>query len=288
MLPGTVKGADAVICAYSPGYEAVGDKLHDAFASIVRALDTAGVKRLIAVGGAGSLEVAPGLQLVDSPDFPAAWKEIALKHREALQVIKNSDLDWTSLSPSAMIEPGERTGKFRLSQRQSPHRQQRPEPHLGGRLSPLRWWMNWKIPSMFGRDLPRDIDSQRIEKQAAAERRLRVCLNGKLLPLSFPIYVKEADNQLDGDGSCHVDRYIHRRAGAGWQEFLVQFVEAPDHEGREQREDRTYQPGLRRFLVNHPQRKVPGAKEQRVQNSVSENVTGLANAKYESPTIALY
>ncbi len=114
-VAGTVKGADAVICAYSPGYEAVGDKLHDAFASIVRALDTAGVKRLIAVGGAGSLEVAPGLQLVDSPDFPAAWKEIALKHREALQVIKNSDLDWTSLSPSAMIEPGERTGKFRLS-----------------------------------------------------------------------------------------------------------------------------------------------------------------------------
>ena len=111
-----VKGADAVVCAYSPGFESVGDKLHGAFASIVKALDTAGVKRLIAVGGAGSLEVAPGLQLVDSPDFPAPWKEIALKHRDALEVFKNSELDWTSLSPSAMIEPGERTGKFRLAE----------------------------------------------------------------------------------------------------------------------------------------------------------------------------
>lgn len=109
-----VKGSDAVICAYSPGFESVGDKLHNAFGSIVQAMDTAGVKRLIVVGGAGSLEVAPGVQLVDAPDFPAAWKEIALKHIDALQVVKNSDLEWTSLSPSAMIEPGERTGTFRL------------------------------------------------------------------------------------------------------------------------------------------------------------------------------
>jgi putative NADH-flavin reductase len=109
-----VKGSDAVICAYSPGVESPEEKLHKAFASLVAALDAEHVKRLIAVGGAGSLEVAPGLQLVDAPDFPAAWKTIALAHRDAMQVLKNSDLDWTSLSPSAMIEPGERTGKFRL------------------------------------------------------------------------------------------------------------------------------------------------------------------------------
>jgi putative NADH-flavin reductase len=109
-----VKGSDAVVCAYSPGYQSVGDKLHKAFASIVRALDTVGVKRLIVVGGAGSLEIAPGLQLVDAPNFPAEWKEIALAHRDALEAVKNSDLDWTSLSPSALIAPGERTGEFRV------------------------------------------------------------------------------------------------------------------------------------------------------------------------------
>jgi putative NADH-flavin reductase len=77
-------------------------------------LQKAGVRRFLMVGGAGSLEVAPGLQLVDAPDFPAAWKGIALAHRDALNVLKGSDLDWTSLSPAALIEPGVRTGKFRL------------------------------------------------------------------------------------------------------------------------------------------------------------------------------
>lgn len=109
-----VKGCDSVVCAYSPGVESPEEKLHNAFASLVQALDTERVKRLIAVGGAGSLEVAPGVQLVDAPHFPAQWKTIALAHRDAMQVLKNSDLDWTILSPSATIEPGERTGKFRL------------------------------------------------------------------------------------------------------------------------------------------------------------------------------
>jgi putative NADH-flavin reductase len=66
------------------------------------------------VGGAGSLEVAPGVQAVDTPEFPPAWMAIALAHRDALQVLKGSDMDWTYFSPAALIEPGERTGKFRL------------------------------------------------------------------------------------------------------------------------------------------------------------------------------
>ena len=74
--------------------------------------------RLIAVGGAGSLEVAPGLLLIDAPFFPAAWKEIAQAHSDALDVLKASDIDWTSVSPAAMIQPGERTGTFRLGKDQ--------------------------------------------------------------------------------------------------------------------------------------------------------------------------
>jgi hypothetical protein len=60
--------------------------------------------------------VAPGVTLVSAPDFPAAWKPIALAHEEALKLLRDSSIDWTYLSPSAFFEPGERTGTFRLGQ----------------------------------------------------------------------------------------------------------------------------------------------------------------------------
>lgn len=74
--------------------------------------------RLIVVGGAGSLEVAPGVTLVSAKDFPPAWKPIAEAHEEALELLRASSIDWTYLSPSAFFEPGQRTGKFRLGQDQ--------------------------------------------------------------------------------------------------------------------------------------------------------------------------
>ena len=74
-----------------------------------------GIKRLLVVGGAGSLEVAPGKALVDSPGFPDAYKAEATAGDKFLDVLrKGRDLDWTFLSPSAEFAPGERTGKFRL------------------------------------------------------------------------------------------------------------------------------------------------------------------------------
>jgi putative NADH-flavin reductase len=72
--------------------------------------------RLVVVGGAGSLEVAPGVSLVSTPDFPAAWKPIAIAHQKALELLRASSIDWTYLSPSAFFEPGPRTGTFRLGQ----------------------------------------------------------------------------------------------------------------------------------------------------------------------------
>jgi putative NADH-flavin reductase len=107
------RGADVVISAYGPGTENVGVLLN-ATRSLIAGVEAAGVRRLIMVGGAGSLEVAPGVQLIDTPDFPAEWKAIAQAHREALGVIRTSNLDWTSVSPAAYIHPGERTGRFRL------------------------------------------------------------------------------------------------------------------------------------------------------------------------------
>jgi putative NADH-flavin reductase len=107
------KGADAVVSSYGPGPENPG-KVVDATKSLIAGLKQAGVKRFIEVGGAASLFVAPNVRLVDVPDFPAEFKGIALAHADALEVLRGSDLDWTYLSPAAFIQPGERTGKFRL------------------------------------------------------------------------------------------------------------------------------------------------------------------------------
>ncbi|MFC3325589.1 NAD(P)-dependent oxidoreductase [Mesorhizobium cantuariense] len=83
--------------------------------TLVAAVRASGVKRYLVVGGAGSLEVAPGKRLVDTPEFPAIYKAEAQKGADFLDKLKTvGDLDWTFLSPSAMFVPGERTGKFRL------------------------------------------------------------------------------------------------------------------------------------------------------------------------------
>ena len=83
--------------------------------AVIGATKKAGVPRLLVVGGAGTLEVAPGLQLVDTPDFPESYKGEALAGRDFLNALRaERDLDWTFLSPSAEFAPGERTGKFRL------------------------------------------------------------------------------------------------------------------------------------------------------------------------------
>lgn len=82
---------------------------------LIGAVKEAGVPRYLVVGGAGSLEVAPGQRLIDQPDFPEAYRPEASRGAAFLARLKEeSDLDWTFLSPSAEFVPGERTGKFRL------------------------------------------------------------------------------------------------------------------------------------------------------------------------------
>jgi len=74
-----------------------------------------GAKRLLIVGGAASLYVAPGLQLIDTEGFPDFIKVEAEPARQALARIQQErELDWTFLSPSVFFGPGERTGNFRL------------------------------------------------------------------------------------------------------------------------------------------------------------------------------
>ncbi|MBD9398507.1 NAD(P)-dependent oxidoreductase [Pseudomonas sp. PDM11] len=102
-----LKGHDAVISTTRfVGSDAV---------SLIGAVKAAGVPRLLVVGGAGSLEVAPGVALVDTPEFPAAYKDEASAGRDFLNVLRGEQaLDWTFLSPSALFEPGQRTGRFRI------------------------------------------------------------------------------------------------------------------------------------------------------------------------------
>ena len=109
-------GADAVISAFSGhARHDVFDYYMQGFHSIIAATRAAGVARLLVVGGAGSLEVAPGVQVLDTPSFPAQWRATAEGAREALKTLRaSSGLAWTMLSPSAEIAPGERTGRFRL------------------------------------------------------------------------------------------------------------------------------------------------------------------------------
>jgi len=110
-LVALIKGHDAVISAVH--FTASDPKL------LIEAVKESGVKRYFVVGGAGSLEVAPGVKLVDTPQFPAAYKPEATKGGEFLDLLRQEKrLDWTFLSPSAVIGPGERTGKFRLGKDQ--------------------------------------------------------------------------------------------------------------------------------------------------------------------------
>ena len=83
--------------------------------AVVAAVKKAHVPRLMVVGGAGSLEVASGLALINTPEFPEAYKPEARAGIEFLEVLRSEKaLDWVFLSPSAEFEPGERTGRYRL------------------------------------------------------------------------------------------------------------------------------------------------------------------------------
>lgn len=109
-LAASLAGHDAAVSAYNPG---LANGLQGA-RSIVEAAKWARL-RLLVVGGAGSLEVAPGRRLVDEPGFPPQWKAGALATAEFLAMLRaEPEFDWCFLSPAAELVPGERTGRFRL------------------------------------------------------------------------------------------------------------------------------------------------------------------------------
>jgi putative NADH-flavin reductase len=116
-IAAAANGHDAVISAFSPGL--ADPELYDhhvaAMTAIVEGVKRSAVDRLLVVGGAGTLEVAPGVQLVDTPEFPSQWKPTALATRESLKLLQDApSLRWSFLAPAAHLEPGERTGRYRV------------------------------------------------------------------------------------------------------------------------------------------------------------------------------
>lgn len=118
-LAEVLKGNDVVVSAYNAGW--TNPNLYDEFIkgseSIQEAVKKSGVKRLIINGGAGSLYVAPGVQLIDTPEFPEAFKAGAGAARDYLNELKKENqLDWTFISPAIEMNPGtphERKGTYR-------------------------------------------------------------------------------------------------------------------------------------------------------------------------------
>ncbi len=110
-------GHDVVISAYNAGW--TNPNLYDDFIlgskAIQQAVKKSGVKRFITIGGAGSLFVAPGLQAVDTPDFPKEYDAGASAARDYLNILKEEkELDWAFFSPAFELIPAARTGAYRL------------------------------------------------------------------------------------------------------------------------------------------------------------------------------
>jgi putative NADH-flavin reductase len=120
-LATALKGQDAVISAYNPGWS--NPDIYNEFIrganSIQQATREAGVKRLIVIGGAGSLFVAPGVQLIDTPQFPEEYKPGASAARDYLDTLRKEEvLEWTFISPAIEMHPGTsgtRKGEYRTA-----------------------------------------------------------------------------------------------------------------------------------------------------------------------------
>ena len=108
-----IEGAEAVVSAIGPPPDNT-DALLAPSELLVKAIEQAGGPRLLVVGGAGSLFVAPGVTLHHSGYLPEAYMAISESHGKLLEYLKQSSIDWTYFSPAGFFEPGERTGTFRL------------------------------------------------------------------------------------------------------------------------------------------------------------------------------
>lgn len=105
-LASLIRGCDAVISAL---HFNIGTDV------LLAGLKEAGVPRLLVTGGGATLEIAPGKRVIDQPDFPADWKDMAMQGVAFLDSLhEEKDIDWTFFSPAALLIEGPRLGHYRL------------------------------------------------------------------------------------------------------------------------------------------------------------------------------
>jgi hypothetical protein len=112
-IAAAIDGADAVVSAYGPPKDDV-DAIVGVTERLIEAVSQRPGTRLVVVGGAGGLNVAPGVTLLESGYLPEAFHPIVKAHIKTYGVLRASKIDWTYFAPAAFFEPGKRTGKFRL------------------------------------------------------------------------------------------------------------------------------------------------------------------------------
>ncbi|KEJ04278.1 3-beta hydroxysteroid dehydrogenase [Clostridium botulinum A2B7 92] len=111
-LVNKLEGIDVLVSAFGPkvGEE---DTLIEATNNLITLAKKLGVKRLVVMGGAGSLKVQGDVELVNTEGFPEDWKPIALAHSKSLDIYRNEkEVSWAYLSPAALISSGVRTGEY--------------------------------------------------------------------------------------------------------------------------------------------------------------------------------
>jgi putative NADH-flavin reductase len=111
-----IQRKDAVIASISGRRDGNPEVIVEGAKALLEVFPQSGARRLIWIGGAGTLESPSGGRVMDAPDFPAEWKPEAEAQAEALEVFRSSgsNVDWTYVSPPAVIAPGKRTGHYRL------------------------------------------------------------------------------------------------------------------------------------------------------------------------------
>lgn len=110
-----VAGKDAVLSAIGPGSTGDATIISRAADALIAGIsDAGGTRRIIFVGGAGTLEISPGVERLDAPGYPEQYRAYGMEHRKALASMKACNLDWTYVSPPVVIAPGERRGHYRV------------------------------------------------------------------------------------------------------------------------------------------------------------------------------
>ncbi len=114
-LASLIDGHDAVISAIGPGSLGEPEIIKITADNLVQVMTASNVDRILVVGGAGTLEIEPGVMRLDAPGYPEQYRPAGMMQKSALATYRESPLDWTYISPPIIIQPGERTGEYRIS-----------------------------------------------------------------------------------------------------------------------------------------------------------------------------